>query len=165
MFRLQKHTCSFSHTFFFGLSLSSGFLESYPSTKTCSPGDEPSGGSRGSTLLGSPSLQINQGTSKESKTKSWVISKTIFVQKQHSHRGTQQHGLRLNPSHLLGLQIAKHQHHSVLQVLLWDIGHQPTDYGPWLRFPNVNLLQVQGISIWMLQVLKTELIIWQHEHT
>lgn len=55
-----KHTCIFSHTFFFGLSLSSGLPVSYPSTKTCSPGDDPSGGSRGSTLLGSPSLEINQ---------------------------------------------------------------------------------------------------------
>lgn len=54
------HTCSFSHTFFFGLSLSSGLPFSYPSTKTCSPGEDPSGGSRGSTLLGSPSLEINR---------------------------------------------------------------------------------------------------------
>lgn len=146
---VTEPTCSFSHTFFFGFSFSSALPDSYPSTKTCSPGDDPSGGSRGSTLLGSPSLSISRWE-KEGESEQIDPRSSPLVSSRHSHWGTQQHGLRLNPSHLLGLQVAQHQHHSVLQFLLRNIGHQPTDHRPGLCLTHVDLLQVQSFSIWML---------------
>lgn len=66
------------------------------------------------------------------------------------HRGAQQHGLRLDAPHLLRLEVAQQQHHSVLELLLRDVGHQTADHRPRLRLPHVDLLQVQGVGVWVL---------------
>lgn len=66
------------------------------------------------------------------------------------HGGAQQHGLRLDAPHLLGLEVAQQQHHSVLELLLRDVGHQAADHRPRLRLSHVDLLQVEGVGVWVL---------------
>lgn len=64
--------------------------------------------------------------------------------------GTEQHGLGLHPPHLLGLQVAHHQHQPVLELLLGHKLHQATDHRPGFRLPHVHLLHVQRLCLRML---------------
>lgn len=97
-----RSSCSFSHTFFFGFSTSSGLPPSYSSTKTLSPGAEPSGGISVSTALGSSLKPSNYP---------WKVTWQLYL-----HWSTKNHALRLHTSHFCRLEVAQHDNHAILHL-------------------------------------------------
>ena len=52
-------------------------------------------------------------------------------------------------SHFGRFQITKHNGFAILHLVLRNKFDQATNNGPWFLLTNVDLLDVQGVSIWM----------------